>query len=70
MGVHGSWVQLARIDNNANSVPKGAGRVRKGQPLSNGPGANGQPTRFWYLENVSSVFVSFHTDLYFPDQED
>ncbi|KAK7696124.1 hypothetical protein QCA50_000767 [Cerrena zonata] len=67
MGVLATWIQLARTDTEATEEWAG---LKKNGEKKGAPGVNGQTTKWWYMEQVMATFVSFHTDRYYPDQDD
>ena len=73
MGVCATWVQIVRKDVPGDDVrPEvdlSTKKGRKAPPPRGAAGKNGEPTEFWYMEQVSFVCTSFHTDRYYPDQE-
>ena len=75
MGIDATWVQLARMD---PDVPvevdpetfNNAYLQRKKKQLG-GPGVPVAPTKIWYMEQVSVVHPSFHTEMVpLPTTED
>ena len=74
MGVCATWVQIARKETPGDDVNEPIdftskkGR-KKPRPIG-APGKNGEPTKWWYMEQVSFALTSFHADKYFADQED
>ena len=61
-GLQGTWVQLARIDTSTapEEVLEDDKKRRKGK--KGGYGAYGEPTKWWYLEQLMCAIPSFHTD--------
>ena len=57
MGLSATWVQLARM------TPPSLGQFESKKPRTTvASGKAGAPTRWWYMESLSAVFTSFHTD--------
>jgi hypothetical protein len=72
MGVMATWVQIARKEQPGDDVPaeKNIWVKKKGKaPPRGGPGKNGQPTQFWYMEKVGFTVPSYHTDKYYANQD-
>lgn len=73
MGVCATWVQVARKETPGDDVrPEvdlSTKKGRKAPPPRGAAGKNGEPTKFWYMEQVSFVCTSFHTDRYYANQE-
>lgn len=63
-GLVGTWVQIARKVPSSNDEPVGEGKTkRRGKGRKKGGhGVNGEPTQWWYLEQLSCAISSFHTD--------
>ena len=66
MGVLATWIQIARTDTEATEEWAG---LKKDGKKKGAVGVNGQPTKWWYMEQVRATFVSFHTDRYYPGQD-
>lgn len=79
MGICATWVQIARKetpgDDVRNAAPaewSGTKKTKKGKATETArgaPGKNGEPTQWWYMEQVAFTVTSFHTDRYYADQE-
>lgn len=75
MGVNATWVQLARKEQPGDDVADGTDGVwrskkkRDREPRRGAPGKYGAPTQWWYMEQVGFTLTSFHTDMYYADQE-
>lgn len=67
MGIRGSWVQITRVDTTYTGN-KWTGKQRNSKERKGPIGMNGEPTKWWYLDNAFGVFVSFHSDMYYPNQ--
>ncbi|OCH94547.1 hypothetical protein OBBRIDRAFT_789237 [Obba rivulosa] len=59
MGLGATWVQLVRQDptKSAEAVETKGKKKQKG-----GAGEPGEPTKFWYMEQLSMILPSFHTE--------
>lgn len=69
MGIGATWIQIVRQDPNAkedeNEGPgvDGQTEATKRKPRrKGGPGVAGEPTKFWYMEQMTMALPSFHTE--------
>lgn len=74
MGVCATWVQIVRKETAGDDVNElvdySTKKGRKKPQPRGAPGKNGEPTKWWYMEQVSFALTSFHTDMYYPDQDE
>ncbi|KAI0692562.1 hypothetical protein BC835DRAFT_1416490 [Cytidiella melzeri] len=70
MGLTATWIQLARKagDDKPEKRKDAKGKTRT-LKKKGGPGKNGAPTKWWYMEQFMASLLSFHTDRYYPDQD-
>ncbi|KAI0940051.1 hypothetical protein AcV5_001261 [Taiwanofungus camphoratus] len=59
MGLHATWVQIARQDLNSAKEIGLSNSTRGGK---GGPGEVGKPTQFWYMEQLVAILPSYHTE--------
>jgi hypothetical protein len=64
MGLTATWIQLARKAGDDEPETKKKKSAKKG-----GPGKNGEPTKWWYMEAFMTAIMSFHTDRSDLDQD-
>ncbi|THG96403.1 hypothetical protein EW026_g5425 [Hermanssonia centrifuga] len=73
LGLGATWVQLARKEPPGDDGPEERKVMNWSKKNSNrrkgGPGKNGEPTKFWYMEQLMTILPSFHMDRCYPDQD-
>lgn len=62
MGLQGTWVQIARQDLSAPEEEWDNDGKKKPKGKKGGYGVYGEPTKWWYLEQLMCAITSFHTD--------
>jgi len=74
MGMSASWIQIVRRDHAAEvededaKASEAVSSSNKSRKLG-GPGVNGVPTKWWYMEQQMATFASFHADRQYDDQD-
>ncbi|TCD59967.1 hypothetical protein EIP91_010957 [Steccherinum ochraceum] len=73
MGLLATWIQLARRDHAAEPEDediKGWEKINSLDPdrKYGATGVNGAPTKWWYMEQLTGAFPSFHADRHYDNQ--
>ncbi|KAL4251123.1 hypothetical protein ABKN59_005610 [Abortiporus biennis] len=70
LGLTATWVQIVRSagEDESEAIKDESNKRRRKAKKLGGPGQNGTPTKFWYMEQLMSTLPSFHSDRYYPNQ--